>query len=187
MCWTYTYFNKNKRYRNKKPVLIKGLLREWPANALWRRSALLDRLGDRSIATGDGANIVMSGGWSGHSLLTLGDYIYEMSNVSSKFINGDYDVGYDLFNFDANFLSSMPEMKDDFEVPSLFHSWAGTGKRGVSDKSRNPAWSILSLGATRTGLPFHIHGEVHKNTCEIFYIHTTTCARVYIYILFPLH
>lgn len=141
--------------------MIRGLIDDWPAHSRWKRAALLSRLGDRSIATGDGANIVMSGGWSGHSLLTLKDYLHEMSNVSSKFMSGDEEVGdYDLFNFDGNFLAAMPEMKDDFNVPSMFHSWAGRGKRGVSDRSQNPAWSILSLGATRTGLPFHIHGEV---------------------------
>lgn len=155
-CYLFSIF----RYHKKKPVLIKGLIEDWPANSAWRRQSLLNKLGDHRISTGDGANIVMSGGWSGHSLLTLGDYLHEMSNVSSKFMSGDDAVSYDLFNFDGDFLSAMPEMKDHFEVPSLFHSWAGREKRGVSDKSRNPAWSILSMGATRTGLPFHIHGEV---------------------------
>jgi len=61
----------------------------------------------------------------------------------------------DLFNFDINFLKKMPELRSDFSTPPLFTSW------GAADRQTGPghSWHMLSLGASRTGLPFHVHGE----------------------------
>jgi len=87
----------------------------------------------------------------------------------------------DLFNFDADFLEAMPELAEDFSVPNLFHKWAGAAKMSLSAPPPPPplpqagrnspygkappppppklSYSMLSLGASRSGLPWHVHGE----------------------------
>jgi hypothetical protein len=55
------------RYRGKKPLLIDGMLEAWPARTRWRRSSLLASHGAKTVATGDGANIVLTGGKQGYA------------------------------------------------------------------------------------------------------------------------
>ena len=203
----------------KQPVLIDGLMEDWPAFERWTRTSLHEGpMGARVVAAGDGANIVQSGGRSGGAALTLASYLNQMANLTASWANKDQattaaashananrrkhnaflpetssivDVAAaafanddDLFNFDADFLEAMPELAEDFSVPELFHKWAGAAKLSLSappppppppgrkranspydDASAAPppppklSYSMLSLGASRSGLPWHVHGE----------------------------
>eukprot|EP00614_Pseudopedinella_elastica_P001762 CAMPEP_0172598708 /NCGR_PEP_ID=MMETSP1068-20121228/18776_1 /TAXON_ID=35684 /ORGANISM="Pseudopedinella elastica, Strain CCMP716" /LENGTH=532 /DNA_ID=CAMNT_0013398681 /DNA_START=385 /DNA_END=1979 /DNA_ORIENTATION=+ len=178
--------------RARRPVLIRGLIRArgpeadpeadpeaWPAagaiGGRWRRGALRRRLGGRRVSTGDGANIVQTGGFAGHSTMSLGAYLDAMENATRYWAAAGADVRADVgarrqteeppdsFNFDGDILASIPELAADFQVPRVFAStFAGPEKRAVSQPQAagaSGAWTILSLGASRTGLPFHAHGE----------------------------
>jgi len=170
------------RYRGRRPVVIEGLLDGWPARASWTREALKRRFGGRTVSAGDGANIVMSGGRAGHGSATLAAYLDRMANLTASWPSDNASAAgeaadaealvgeNDLFNFDGDFLAALPELAQDFSVPPLFKNWAGDRKRGTSDlgggRARQggaaagpQAWSILSLGGSRTGLPLHVHGE----------------------------
>jgi hypothetical protein len=169
-----------------RPVVIDGLIDSWPAFERWKRPKFKKRLGRRTVAVGDGANIVQTGGRSGAAAVTMAQYLDQMADATAKWKNqtknaasvlllqgkglstgllvageegaadstlmeevggGQREVGsvegedkdnedeeevYDLFNFDADFLDVMPELKEDFSVPELFWPWAGKGKRSVS-------------------------------------------------------
>lgn len=157
----------------RQPVLIDGLMENWPAFERWTRAQLhAGQLGRSVVAAGDGANIVQSGGRSGAAATSLAAYLDQMANLTTSRARGDAarrrplaeSEDDDVFNFDPDFLEAMPELANDFHVPALFHRWAGAGKRSVSvdprsPLARNPAWSMLSLGASRSGLPWHVHGD----------------------------
>jgi hypothetical protein len=170
-------------YRGLRPVLVEGLLDAWPARATWTRDGFQARFGGRTVGAGGGANIVMSGGRGGHEASTVAAYLDTMAATTKAWPDtGEASAtaaagaaaaaaaaGKDVFNFDPDFLGALPELAGDFEVPALFQDWAGVAKRGVSGQAPpggSPggagAWSILSLGASRTGLPFHVHGEVRS-------------------------
>ena len=72
-----------KIYRGKRPVFIRGLIDDWPAQKTWRRAELQRRLGERPTAAGDGANIVQSGGRRGKDLRTLSEYLAEMARLTT--------------------------------------------------------------------------------------------------------
>ena len=120
---------------------------------------------------------MQSGGRAGSAATSLAAYLARMEALTNSrggagrggagrgSGNSGGSEAADEFNFDADFVRGLPELAGDFEVPALFRRWAGAGKRGVSDPAGGgggggtPAWSILSLGASRAGLPWHAHGE----------------------------
>lgn len=51
-------------------------------------------------------------------------------------------------------LHPAPELKDDYKVPTIFRSF-----NSHESMRRETSWSMLSLGASGAGLPFHSHGE----------------------------
>lgn len=60
----------------------------------------------------------------------------------------------DAFTFDVGVLESIPDLLQDYRPPLLFNSWDNPQER----RDHN-AWHMLSLGASRQGLPFHSHGK----------------------------
>lgn len=79
----------------------------------------------------------------------------------------------DSFSFDLRIVQSIPELIDDFDIPEEMGDWhwisdfqhggysrakaaakARLGKEHMDDSS-----TILSLGPTKSGLPFHSHGR----------------------------
>ena len=61
---------------------------------------------------------------------------------------------HSAFTFDADILNSIPELRNDFEVPEVFSEWTN-----AQAEAEGESWHMLSLGASRTGLPFHSHGS----------------------------
>ena len=60
----------------------------------------------------------------------------------------------DSFVFDVSILNSKHTLKNDFRIPRYFLPWDNpeTYQNGT-------AYHMLSLGSSRTGLPFHYHGH----------------------------
>eukprot|EP01035_Chromulina_nebulosa_P020454 gene20454-26540_t len=68
-----------------------------------------------------------------------------------------------LFTFDVAIVHEIPELKKDFITPEFFQQW-----NNEDSTLTGHSWYMFSLGQTRTGLPFHIHGQtwigvVHGN------------------------
>ena len=59
-----------------------------------------------------------------------------------------------MFAFDVGALQSIPELGKDFRVPIFFQDWDNK-----ENEEKGISWHMLSLGPSRTGLPFHVHGE----------------------------
>eukprot|EP01034_Spumella_vulgaris_P024386 gene24386-30728_t len=58
------------------------------------------------------------------------------------------------FVFDTTILRVIPELAGDYSVPSMFSHWDN-----VEVEKANRMWHMLSLGPSRSGLPFHHHGR----------------------------
>ena len=161
-------------YRGRRPVIIDGLIDDWPARRTWRRRALERRLGDRPTAAGDGANIVQSGGRRGKDMATLAEYLEQMarltrradggSNASSSSSSsslatttdeetiGEEEEAEDLFNFDYNFAETS---RSSGGLPHAAALRAlGAGATGGRREHEHPL-----AGRVAHGLPFHVHGE----------------------------
>jgi len=82
-------------------------------------------MGSRRVMVGDGANIVLSGGLHGYSQATLSSYLDTLEASARELNSSAEETPKDLFNFDHNFLSTMPELRHHFSTPALFHPWGG--------------------------------------------------------------
>ena len=51
-------------------------------------------------------------------------------------------------------MKSIPELRQDYVIPKLFNAWDNSAR-----ENQGEVWHMLSLGASRSGLPFHVHGE----------------------------
>jgi hypothetical protein len=133
-----------KLYRGKRPVLLTGsVLTHWPALHKWTRRAIMEQFGNRTIKVGIGSDIVNSGGGQGLATITVEDFLNVLNSSSP-----------DLFTFDVDFSTALPELKEDFRTPDFFLSFNGEGSR-----RQKQSWHMLSVGGSRRGLPFHVHGE----------------------------
>ncbi len=142
-------------YADRKPVLVRGLANEWPAvkDGAWSKEKFLSNSVNISVNVGQSSTIVAAGGgWTGKK--SLRDFIHEMDESSS---DGDdalrqRDDPKDI-SFDVKFFYENPELIKDFSNPDIFQQFCN--KEGIT---RGDAWLIFSLGSSRSGLQFHVHG-----------------------------
>lgn len=131
-------------YRGQKPLLLTGpILSQWAAMHRWTRQSILERFGNRTIKAGIGSDIVNSGGGQGLATMTVAEFLSVLNSSSP-----------DLFTFDVDFSTAMPELKEDFRTPDHFLSF-----NGELSRRQKQSWHMLSVGGSRMGLPFHVHGE----------------------------
>ena len=62
----------------------------------------------------------------------------------------------DSFTFDASILGTIPELREDIQDPDFTREWLSEDKEKNKD-----AWHMLSLGGSRQGLPYHVHGVTY--------------------------
>ncbi|CAM9697162.1 unnamed protein product [Ascophyllum nodosum] len=137
-------------YQGVKPVIIEGFVdQKWPAKnrGRWARSSLMDAFGEASVHVSSGAGIVHSGGESLRTV-SMKDFLEDLRD------GGGDGMSATAFTFDLEFLERNPVLKQDFKVPTIFRSF-----NSHDSMRRGTSWSILSLGASGAGLPFHNHGE----------------------------
>jgi hypothetical protein len=125
------------------PVLLRGMTANWTAKERWARPQFSKLYGDKLIKTGSGSSIVYGGGTASDSR-PLNEMLLSMRTEEKQ----------DTFSFDVSILQSIPEMVEDFRIPALFSDWDNP-----ENERAGFSWHMLSLGASRTGLPFHEHGE----------------------------
>lgn len=124
---------------------------KWTANDKWKRSEFYKEFGSKIIQTGSESSIVYGGGTAGmpYKLKTVLDHMEKQSLSGNKIGQGP-----DVFTFDVSALQSIPELGKDFRVPIFFQDWDNK-----DNEEKGISWHMLSLGPSRTGLPFHVHGE----------------------------
>jgi len=91
------------------------------------------------IASGGGS----LGGWPTRSLADLFNNFNDTTRTSP-----------DLLAFDISFARAIPELRQEFSVPHFFRSFSNDLACAT-----NESWFFLSIGGSRRGLPFHVHGE----------------------------
>jgi len=138
--------------RAGKPYILRGYMDTWPAmrSERWQRYKMLKSYGKKAISSNSEAGIVYGGGRSNMKFKSFGRVVADMRSSGSRAGLNTADT----FTFDADILNSIPELRNDFDVPEVFSRWANPAA-----EAEGSAWHILSLGASRTGLPFHTHGE----------------------------
>ena len=127
------------------PIVVRGAVSKWPAIKNWEKQNLLDLYGNRSILTGSESSIVYSGGTAAAPvhLSSIIDHLHGLS-----------DNDTDSFVFDASIIQSIPELLKDVEVFKVFQHWDSP-----ANEKKKTMWHMLSLGPSRSGLPFHSHGR----------------------------
>lgn len=138
------YLENQDKY-SKNAFLLKGAALSWASREHWKRHRLLNRYGSRAIQSGSESSIVYGGGSAGLTL-RLDDIIGRIRNTSLQDTTN-------LFTFDVSILKAIPELRNDFEVLNIF-DWDN-----LEREKTGYMWHMLSLGPSRAGLPFHIHGE----------------------------
>ena len=127
------------------PLLVRGFTSKWPAHEKWERSQFIELFGNKTIMVDSESSIVYGGG-TATKPMKVGSFLASMRRPSA--------VMPDAFTFDVSVLQSIPELTSDYRVPLPFKSWDNT-----ESHSANHVWHMLSLGPSRTGLPFHSHGK----------------------------
>lgn len=130
--------NVNVDLSLKFPYVVRNMDLKWPAFEKWRKEAFLTNYGSNFVRSGSEASIVHSGGVAENETT-----LFEMINSMSKPKDQVYG---DSFLFDTTILRSIPELTDDFTVPSIFQSWDKP-----SQESSGALWHMLSLGPSRSG------------------------------------
>ncbi len=142
-------------YANRKPVLVRGLANEWPAikDGAWSKEKFLSSSVNMSVNVGQPSTIVAAGGGR-TGKKSLRDFIHEMDESSNS--DGDdlrhHDDPKDV-SFDVRFFYENPELIKDFSNPDIFQQFCN--KEAIKT---GEAWLIFSLGSSRSGLQFHVHG-----------------------------
>lgn len=119
------------------PFIVRGLAKKWNANQRWNRISFLELYGNKTLKYGTQHSIVFGGG-SAELQITVSQFIRgldaNVTNAASAFI------------FQPSILQEIPELRDDFSVPSIFSSWDTKKKEDAAE-----LWHMLSIGASREG------------------------------------
>lgn len=128
-----------------EPFILRDRMDSWPAmrSERWQRYKLLKSYGKKAISSSSQASIIYGGGRANMKFKSFGRVLLEMRQGQ-----------HDSFTFDSDILNSIPELRNDFDVPEVFSDWSN-----MQAEAAGTSWHMLSLGPSRTGLPFHTHGE----------------------------
>ncbi|QRO01546.1 cupin-like domain-containing protein [Archangium violaceum] len=152
-----------------RPVLLSGILEDWPAWRNWTKSALLQRHGDTWVQVRKSSDVTDDNYQEGRQRprMRLREYVEQ---VMGKGASGERDPLY-LFG-----LQVLEGMEGDYRHPPHFagpmfafdeeqrHSralfYVGPAYSGVSFHQHTAAWNALLFGYKRWFLlpPFHFHG-----------------------------
>ena len=139
-------------FRKRIPFVVRGLTLDWPAtnDDSWQRYRLIERFGNASIPTdSQGAVVFTGGGGDGSDASKFNTLTSVMDKMREKGTD-------DSFTFDASILSTIPELREDIQDPEFTREWLSEEKEKKKD-----AWHMLSLGGSRQGLPYHVHGVTY--------------------------
>lgn len=121
------------------PCIIRNITNGWPAFANWQKGNLLAAFGSRVVRSGSESSIVHSGGVAENES-TLADMIESMHRTA-------HGAEESAFIFDTTILRVIPELNQDFIVPSIFQAWDNQ-----ANESTLAMWHMLSLGPSRSGM-----------------------------------
>lgn len=159
----------------EKPLLIKNITNSWSAKVKWTKSQLISSYGERKIRSGSESSIVNSGGAADvdHTFAAFLNHTTEYSLLRKVENQRNRSLISDSFLFDTTILQSIPELREDFNIPKLFADWDS-----FHEENERNMWHMLSLGPSRSGnavlmlinlfnivfgllqgLPFHNHGQ----------------------------
>ena len=152
-CLTPEEFERT--FAGKKPVLISGLIDDWPAHERWARSklAFLERYGNTTCRVLSAQEFVLSG--PSQSAISL-----DLRNATS--------LGHpDLFVFDSEEVwqqraTDGSSLLSDFSTPLFWQGLAALSPEPESSErdvtGHRLRWHMLSYGAHEAGLGWHTHG-----------------------------
>jgi tetratricopeptide (TPR) repeat protein len=155
--------------RKNRPVLLTGLLEDWPAWQAWTRAAFLQRHGDTPVQVRRSSDVTDDNYQQGRQRprMALRDYL---DQVMGKAASGDRDPLY-LFG-----LNPFEGLERDYHSPPQFLGptfgfdegqrqekalfYIGPAYSGVSFHQHTAAWNALLFGYKRWFLlpPFHFYG-----------------------------
>ena len=100
-----------------EPYILRGYMDSWSAmrSERWQRYKLLKSYGRKAISSNSQAGIVFGGGRANMKFKSLGRVLREMRQHHD-----------DIFTFDSDILNSIPELRNDFEVPEIFSGWSNS-------------------------------------------------------------
>lgn len=124
-----------------KPFIVRGLVSQWPAKRKWKFDNFTSIYGNKLVKTGSESSIVFGGG-DAVLVKTVNQMLQDMRTTNKS----------DFFTFDVSILKSIPALRHDYTIPRLF-AWDT-----AANEEQSLSWHMLSLGGSRTGLPFHVHG-----------------------------
>jgi len=138
------------------PALLRGFMESWPAmhNSSWSRSKLLNQYGKKTVHLEAAAILAYS-----DRKINLKFHSLQKSLATMRAPGVE-----DFMVYDSTVLSGA-DMRTDFEVPYPFEDWhseskgKGSSPSELQEEFEQPAWHILSIGASKSGLPFHSHGR----------------------------
>jgi histone arginine demethylase JMJD6 len=121
-----------------RPMLLKGLARNWPGFSRWSIQFFKDRYGDSDVVL---TRIERAPGGEvrrQYERSTMAQYLdYVQTTTEEK----------PLYLIDW---AAPPELRGDFVVPEYFHSWHHRLPEDV-----RPKWSWFYIGPARSGSPMH--------------------------------
>jgi tetratricopeptide (TPR) repeat protein len=155
--------------RKNRPVLLTGLLEDWPAWQAWTRAAFLQRHGDTLVQVRRSSDVTDDNYQQGRQRprMALRDYL---DQVMGKAASGERDPLY-LFG-----LNPFEGLERDYHSPPQFLGptfgfderqrqekalfYIGPAYSGVSFHQHTAAWNALLFGYKRWFLlpPFHFYG-----------------------------
>jgi hypothetical protein len=127
---------------NGKPFIVRNVVSKWPAKYKWKFANFSSIYGDKMVKTGSESSIVYGGGAAGITK--------NVTRILADMRSQNYS---DYFTFDVSILQSIPALRQDYRVPPALFDW----DTPVNEK-QGLMWHMLSMGASRSGLPFHVHG-----------------------------
>ncbi|MBN1207258.1 MAG: cupin-like domain-containing protein [Myxococcaceae bacterium] len=131
--------------RKNRPVLLTGLLEDWPAWEAWTKSSLLQRYGDHRVQVRRSSDVTDDNNQGGRQRprMPLRDYIAQAMGQAAS---SDRDPLY-LFG-----LESFAGVERDYRHPPQF-----AGSTFAFDEAQRQAKALFYIGPAYSGVSFHQH------------------------------
>lgn len=118
----------------RRPVALRGVMRDWEAARLWSFDFFRARYGHLRVTAR------RSDDYEDTRTLPLADYLDQLESHSAEYYLKDWEFEKDL-----------PELRAHYQLPSYFLSWT----RHLPDLIR-PRWRWLFIGPPRTASNLHV-------------------------------
>ena len=161
-----------------RPAVLRGFMDKWPlrssSKSSWSRAGLLSKYGKKVVVYDAAPSLAYSERKSELKFFSLAKALTDLRSVrKQESEKGETDSVSDSVIHDTSILRSIPKLGADFRVPDIFREWAipsdaaglaaaaggGGGKSSDPHGEQEESWHALSIGASKTGLPFHSHGS----------------------------